>query len=132
MNTELQNIEYWVHVSWQAYFYPSITISETILNCQTRIIFTEILLIFPEWFQLILVYFVTLETLYTLYSWGYFLTQQRQFLILPELLFIFAVSFFKGEIYFQKQLLILSIWYHELKLLNLVFFIRKLLKRKMN
>ena len=32
---------------------------------------------------------------------------------LPELSFTFAVNFFKGEIYFQKKLLILSKWYHE-------------------
>ena len=48
------------------------------------------------------------------------------FLILPELSFTFAVYFFKGEIYLQKQLLIISTWYHEyiekLKLLNLFFF----------
>ena len=51
------------------------------------------------------------------------------FLILPELSFTFSVNFFKGEIYLQKLLLIISTWYHEyiekLKLLNLVFFLSK-------
>ena len=34
-------------------------------------------------------------------------TTKTFFFILPELSFTFAVNFFKGEIYFQKQLLIL-------------------------
>ena len=54
------------------------------------------------------------------------------FLILPELSFAFVVNFFKGEI--QKQLLIISAWYHEyiekLKLLNLVFFYPKVIEEK--
>ena len=56
------------------------------------------------------------------------------FLILPELSFTFAVNFFKGEIHLQKQLLIISAWYHEyiekLKLLNLIFFYPKVIKEK--
>ena len=56
------------------------------------------------------------------------------FLILPELFFTFAVNFFKDEIYLQKQLLIISTWYHDyiekFQLLNLIFIYPKVIKEK--
>ena len=42
-----------------------------------------------------------------------YLSTTKTDFILPELSFTFAVNFFKGEIYFQKPLLILSTWYQE-------------------